>query len=527
MNIKIYFLFCCFAPSFLLAHFYTPERVAFPALCEKHYTDPRKYTTHTWIEPIDSSLLTEFMPYLKYLPKPYEADCQGCTGCGGMRLSRRDEFRLPFENPKFAYDELGKLHQQVRYGTIETCRHRGSDRCDGFCWDGAYFRRLNCQYLPFFKEFLIYSSQNPLCKCFWHERYEKAVEINNHVYRFLHNLVEQKLIQSDFSPYWVSQEIKFDRKGRTYGKEYFPNSHGMASSLTTYMFFYSHYQKLLRDLVVSIERHASNPLQVIVAKDQVYLTLEELHEKFMPLYTHCLTIHPHPKIYLERSFLKMQVGKPAQALEDLLSMQHLSQTEKFKTFNWDADLHFGETYAALGQYEKAIEFYNRAIEKNEEEALFLRAAAHFELGNYQAAQEDYRLSGKGALLAVVLRKTSDDYREALLKGLKLGAAESQRSVWAIQDLQVEAAQLFANACEEIGRAFSQPEGMPVEATQLLETYSQLSDSEKAERLGILLGKYGVLLFSEGKRIKQMEAFKKLQEANYICNLEGHEFYDKK
>lgn len=529
MKVQPYFLLLCLVPIALTGHFYTPERVAFPALCEKHFTDTRKYTMHTWIEPVSQETIKEFAPYLRYLPKPYEADCYGCSGCGGMRLSRREEVRLPFEHPKFAYDELTKLHQQVRYGTLETCRHRGSERCDSFCWDGGYFRRLNKKYLPFFKELLVYNSQNELCRCFWHERNEKAVSINNFVYRFIHSLIEQKLIQSDFSPHWVSQEIRFDRKGRSYGKEYFPNSHGMASSLATYLFFYSHYQQMLADVVVSIDQHAGDPLQSIVAKEQVYSTLEDLHAKFLPLYERCLKLHPHPKIYLERSLMNMQVGEARQALDDLLAMQALAQTDKFRDFDLLTDSYYcqlGKVYTALHRNDEAIEAYNCA--QPNETIYFLRAVAQFERGHFLEACVDYEHSKRADPLSSVPHKASDDFREGLIKGLKetekgRRAGSPQRAYWVLlkNSISVEAAQAFANAAEEVGRSFSFGNSpiaeLPEELIELLNSYNLLSDMEKGERLGALIGKYGLAPFSKVKKISQVEALKKLEEANQICN----------
>lgn len=538
MAIKSMIFLLAALPASLLGHFYTPERLAFPALCEKHFTDPRKYTANTWIEPVCPDCTKAMAPYLKYLPKPYEADCYGCSGCGGMRLSRREEICLPFDNHKFAYNELTKLHQQVRYGTLETCRHRGTERCESFCWDGGYFRRLNKKYFPFFKSFLIYSSQNHLCKCCWHERTKGAVEINNLAYRFLYSLAEQKLIRSDFSTFWASKEIRFDRKGRNYGNDYYPNSHGMASSLATYAFFYSHYEQIMKDVMAAVEQNAADVLLGIVTRDQVYQTLQKIHDKFLDLYSNCLSKHPHPTIYYERSLLYMQSGDMKSALNDLTAMLELSQTEAFRNIDLATSFVYqrlGETYAALNRQEAAIEAYSLSIAKDPAngEALFLRAAALFEMGQVVHALEDYQLSKKGDLLANVPVKTSTEFRDGLLRGLQQGGTEQaeffacpsgwQRSFWAEESVvTVDSVQFFANACEEAGRAFALQsaegvEGLPEEALQFFLSYLLLGDTEKGERLGTLIGKYGICIFSGGRKIKQVDAYRRLQEANRLCN----------
>lgn len=534
---SIYVVLLAF-PLSLMGHFYTPERLAFPSLCEKHFTDPRKYAANTWIEPICPECTKAMAPYLKYLPKPYEADCYGCSGCGGMRLSRREEICLPFDNPKFAYNELTKLHQQVRYGTLETCRHRGTERCESFCWDGGYFRRMNKKYFPFFKSFLVYSSQNPLCKCCWHERTKGAVEINNLVYRFLYSLAEQKLIRSDFSSFWASKEIRFDRQGRNYGKDYFPNSHGMASSLATYAFFYTHYEQIMKDVMAAVDQNATDVLLGIVTRDQVYQTLQKVHDKFLDVYSSCLARHPHPAIYYERSLIHMQSGDMKSALRDVTAMMELSQKKPFLNSEFVTThvyQRLGETYAALNRQDEAIEAFSQSIAKDlsNGEAYFLRAAALFEKGDVVHALEDYHLSKKGDLLAHVPVKTSSEFRDGLLRGLKDGGKEQaefaacpsgwQRSFWADEAaVFVDPLQFFANACDEAGRAFALQspewvEGLPEEASQFFLSYQLLGDTERGERLGLLLGKYGVCIFSGGCKIKQVEAYKRLQEANRLCN----------
>ncbi len=55
---------------------------------------------------------------------------------------------------------------------------------------------------------------------------------------------------------------------------------------------------------------------------------------------------------------------------------------------------------------------------------------------------------------------------------------------------------------------------------LYENFNQLSDKEKGNLLGCILGKYGVDIFSGGAAIKGVSAYKNLKVANRICNLES-------
>jgi hypothetical protein len=58
-----------------------------------------------------------------------------------------------------------------------------------------------------------------------------------------------------------------------------------------------------------------------------------------------------------------------------------------------------------------------------------------------------------------------------------------------------------------------------ELVRLYENFNQLTDHEKGELVGYTVGKYGVDIFAGSAAIKGVSAYKKLKEANRICNLE--------
>ena len=284
-----------------------------------------------------------------------------------------------------------------------------------------------------------------------------------------------------------------------------------------------------------------------MARDQVYNLLEELQTQFVTLYSQCLNLHPHPKIYYERSLLSLQTGQAEQALQDLHALVELAESDQFRHRNMLTSPFYqrlGETHISLKSTQSAIEAFTFAIERdaNNREAYFLRAAAYFETGNFEAALVDFLYSKKEEVLQRVHTKTSVEFRESVVRGIEAGDKErlrslpaSQRALWALlpQPLTPEIIHYFGNACDEVGRSFamalqnapdSSLEQIPEEVKQLFSSYALLGDLEKGERVGFAIGKYGVALFASvpgmALGIKQYEAFKKLQEANRIGNLFG-------
>jgi hypothetical protein len=59
-----------------------------------------------------------------------------------------------------------------------------------------------------------------------------------------------------------------------------------------------------------------------------------------------------------------------------------------------------------------------------------------------------------------------------------------------------------------------------ELVRLYDNFNQLTDHEKGELVGYAVRKYGVDIFAGSAAIKGVSAYKKLKEANRICNLES-------
>jgi len=531
--------------SNLAGEFYTPERLCYPALCKDHYANDIA-TKKTWIESCGVDFLNAFANYFKYIPKPYEADCYGCSDCGGVNLDLYNNFDLATDGVD-AFDEVSKGHKFMRSSREPYCIDSGS-HCEHWCWDGGYFRKWNHKYSHFFHHFLCYCAENESCDCFWSEKNLKAVQINNKVYSFIKSLCDEGLIDNSFSSYWFANEVCFDYHRKFFGAEYYPNAHGMASSLTTYTFFYSQYHQMLLSVAACIDSNTfiGDPR----AFDMIYDLLESLRIRFTPLYDQCIRKHPHPKIYYERGMLHLHSGNAEEALNDIHELMRLSSADSLTSEMFQQE---GESYADLGVYDKAIASLKEAILRNPDnlEAYFYRAHANFESGNFEQALKDYVCSKKSDDLLNVKQITPIEFSAGLLDGLTKGgygaATEFFPSLWysvhglsqTIWTATLDSAEAlktpnqaminFGNASYEMVlfayekfKKFNWDtiEDFSYELKDFYTGFEKLPDVEKGRQCGLLIGKFGVDIFAGGSTIKSVAVLKKLKNSNKICCFEA-------
>jgi tetratricopeptide (TPR) repeat protein len=546
--ILLYFV-CGF--NLYLSAFYDLQRYSFPAFCEDCFHNSIS-SKNTWIEPCDSSFIHSLKEHLHLIPKPYINDCRPCSGCGGVSYCLHNRFWLPTDIQlidEISYSHLMVINDELADCEIKHTYHEDQNdkRKTNFlkCWDGSYFRLWNHKYSHYFKHFLFYCSENPSCRCFWPEKSLRAVNINDKVYSFVKDLCEEQLIDTSFSPYWESQHIKFSKEGKYFGNYYYPNSHGMASSLTTYTFFYSQYHQLLISLASYIDANSFQDNSENI--DNIYELLEELQNDFLKLYTFCLRKHPHPKIYYERGMINLHSGDYEEALNDIYELAKFTESV-IPNFEITSDTYQqeGRAYNEFGIYDKAVVALTKALKLDPEnkEAYFERSYAYFELGNFEEALTDYTYSENSKKIKGVIQKNTNEFCLSLLCGVSQGGLQAAvdflpnlcnlaegitETLWTTAQHPIEATNNFCNICFDVANDaveyfkdfdWDKAEDYSEELKGFCCSFNNLSDSEKGQKFGYLVGKNGTDILLGGKCLKAINNLRKLKYANAVCNLEA-------
>lgn len=479
-----------------------------PKLCNKHLAN---YPT-TQAKYSELSSYLHMIPFLKTKSWP---DCTECPSCHQMVMTCDLRPLWNFYFCPFCKDFVNK--EQWIF-------------CTGPCVNSGYFQNCNQLYFHFFEHFFQYCSENPECQCFWPENEGMAAGINQEASHIAGYLEGHNLLFSDFSPYW---DKNFPYKGK---------------SLATYSFFYSQHHRICLDLAKYVDCLGANAIYASSGLNEIYRVLERLALKYLKLYSDCLTKHPHPKIYYERGMTHMQIGNSEEALQDIRELIELAKSDKYKDQNIITSEMYqqeGVAYADLGMYDKAIEALNQAILKdpNNLEAYFQRASAYFEIGDFDRSLEDYISSKKfegfvpnhlssiefiDAFSAAAINSTCETACD-FLPSLCYTVYGLGKCLWAFGERPVDSIHNLAGAgydmAEYVVKYLKTVDKETLheyvdEFLRLHENFNQLSDKEKGKLIGSAIGKYGVDIFAGAAAIKGVSAYKKLKEANRICNLES-------
>lgn len=525
------------------------SRYAFPSICVNHFSN-NIGIKNSWMEAESLEDINCFSDYLHIIPKVYDADCYQCYDCNGVGFNLYRGYDSP-ANEVDASEQLKNGHiQKLRVSIYEKGRCdwlHSNDHCESLCWYGGYFRLWNHTYLHLFKHYLQYCSENDDCQCYWPECDLDATEINNSVYNLLKDLAEDGLITHELSSYWQASRIEFDYYGKIYTDLYYPNSHGMAASLTNYAFFYSQYHQMLLSVAEFIDSNfIKDDLKAI---DRIYALLERIRNRFIRQYNLCIRSHPHPKIYYERGMLRLHSGNVEDAFMDVNRLMRMAKTDRYKDemiLTTEMYQQEGEIYADLGRYDKAIASLSEAIQldPNNRGAHFSRAQAYFETGEFDQSLDDYLKSKNHSGSLEPKLKHSATVKESVLSGLQEGCAEAVvdfvpslcssayglcSSMWVFAQHPVDSTTQFVNACYDIGNCINEfrknvdldeIESYPIEIQRMYDQFDRLSEAEKGRQIGYIVGRYGVDIFAGGAAIKGIAAFKKLKDANRICMLEA-------
>lgn len=281
--------------------------------------------------------------------------------------------------------------------------------------------------------------------------------------------------------------------------------------------------------------------------------LEQASVEIIPLFGNILSSCPHKGTYnlalsYNEGLFYMMNGDFEAALDKINEFVQFAETSQSKERLLTSKIYQqqGESLLEIGLFHEAISALTKSIEidpKNND-AYFGRAAAHFEVGDFDSAIQDYRSSEVGIKSLEVEPKTSSDFSTALLKSVLEGGVEAAvdfvpslcntvcglgECLWCFTQTPIDSSVNFCNACYEAGEVVTEYvrdldreaiEGLAEEVKQFYQQFDSLSDSEKGAAIGYCVGKYGVDIFAGGAALKCIKAVQKLKTANRLANLEA-------
>ncbi len=237
-------------------------------------------------------------------------------------------------------------------------------------------------------------------------------------------------------------------------------------------------------------------------------------------------------------------------------MDHAQETNQIDQMNAKVYHDLGSVCVEVMAYDKAIQYLSDAIrlDPSNKETYFHRATAYFETGQFDLAIDDY-LTSNTMKMNSPSEAPSNDFIKALCASLCQGAAESAidfvpslcsttygigTALWATAQAPIESTKAFSGACYEMGKCFvdycktvdsNTIDGYIDHLKELYNRFDHLSDSEKGELIGYMIGKYGVDIFAGGFVIggaikggkilvNGASAYRKLKNVNRACNLEA-------
>jgi tetratricopeptide (TPR) repeat protein len=340
-------------------------------------------------------------------------------------------------------------------------------------------------------------------------------------------------------------------------------------------FFYSHYYRVCQDLD-QYSRLKFNEEDYVVIQDKLESILNALGKRYSKLYRFCSSQHNNKRIAQESLLLSEAINTD---FADTLAcevgsnfspnfyykknIKSLNNTKPNKNFIeqscWlDSQLLLNRASILndLLLYQDSIKILTQSIKSNpsNKEAYIERALAYFETNQIELALKDYKeakklqvvfpfLPGiqKAASSSRQIPKNKIEFSEGLILGTVEGAKVSTieflpsllsccrgtlNGLWAFACSPKEVSNDMINAAYEIGEFISNNSAeeclqcVVPEFKELSLMWNSFNDNTKGQKIGFIIGKYGVEIFAPIGILKGVNKVKALKRANTMLTLES-------
>lgn len=245
--------------------------------------------------------------------------------------------------------------------------------------------------------------------------------------------------------------------------------------------------------------------------------------------------------YYERGKINFDRGNTSEFIEDISKLIVLGYTQ-----NPQMSLELGKAYNDANLYNQAIKVLTAAIEKDPslKEAYFERAAAYFEIGNFNLALADYLNSEMRSTPIKDFNKKQFSHVK-FAQGIALGCLKGGidggidyvpsllssiyglgKGLWIFASDPISVSQEMATACKEcieFVKANITPELLAQvvpELRECIEKWEQLSEQEKGEYIGYVIGRYGVDVLAGFGCARGIQLYRNIKRANAAMTLEA-------
>lgn len=272
-----------------------------------------------------------------------------------------------------------------------------------------------------------------------------------------------------------------------------------------------------------------------------YVAKNRIHELFGKLHQSCDLIH-------DNVFTKYAIGLQyllkGQPHEYIYNAHHLFETlskEEIASIEPLLSLKLGEAYLDAASYEKAVQCLDVLLKRGaSQEGSLLRAAAQFQVGQFEKALSDFNQSG---FAGEIIEQTSYWYKDyhqfysGMHEGLFAGFNESTkefrpalfRDPYALShglffcEKQVRVSKQLRDAIENyitaLGSIGKEAVQMVPELQDCMNTWKALSSEAKGEKIGYFIGKYGLDAFGVENNYKLHALYKEIRKAFWIQTFE--------
>ena len=258
---------------------------------------------------------------------------------------------------------------------------------------------------------------------------------------------------------------------------------------------------------------------------------------------YCIAKHNNPLAHVNRGFFDYMDGNLTDALNQIDLALKKVKAEDLEALKANALLLKGRSELEAGLYANAILSLTELIDKypNNKDAYFERAAAYFELGDFDFSLEDYLTSDMkpGPISTDSIEMVS--FSLGLAKGIVQGGSQASiefvpsllsslhgigHGLWAFAQDPVQISIAFVQASQECINFIRQhtPQETLIELVpelkELIEKWDKIENEKKGEITGCIIGKYGVDIFAGVGLTKVMKFYRELKKANNLLTFEA-------